>query len=101
MMSPKEKRALEMKENSYVLVLGILFNKNYDGVLLRCFHIKKTHEILKEMHEGVCGGHFPPKVTSHSIIIEGYYWPTIFQDSYSFMMKCSTCKFFWMSEKRS
>ena len=39
-----------------MLVSGVLFRRNYDGVLLRCFPIEKNHGILKEMHEGVCGG---------------------------------------------
>ena len=64
-MSSKEKRALKMKVNSYVLVSGIIFKRNYDGVLLRCIHVEKTYEILQEMHEGACGGDFSPKVTSH------------------------------------
>ena len=50
------------------------------------------HDILKEIHEGVCGGHFTPKVTSHRIIRVGYYWPSIFKDSYSFIIKCSACQ---------
>lgn len=87
-MSSKEKIYLKMKENSYVLVSGVLFRRNYDGVLLRCFLVEKIHKILKEMHEGVCGGHFSPKVSTHCIIRVGYYWPTNFKDSYSFIRKC-------------
>ena len=68
MMSSKEKRALRMKVNSYVLVSRILFKRNYDGVLLRCLIVENIHEILKEMHEGFCGVHFAPKVNSHQII---------------------------------
>ena len=35
-MSSKEKSDLEMKVNSYVLISGILFKRNFNGVLLRC-----------------------------------------------------------------
>lgn len=91
-MSSREKRALKMKANAYVLISRILFRRNYDGVLLRCLSIEKTHEILKEMHEGVCGGNFPPKVTTQHIIKARYYWPTIFNYSYSFIRKCPTCQ---------
>lgn len=62
-----------MKENAYVLVSGIHFRRNYDDFLLRCLPVEKTHEILKGIHEGVCVGHFPPKVIAHRIIKDGYY----------------------------
>lgn len=42
------------------------------------------------MHEGLHGGHFSHKVTTHHIIKVGYYWPTIFKYWYSFIGKCST-----------
>ena len=100
-MSSKEKRALKMKANSYVFVLGVLFRRNCDGVLLRCLHVEKTREILKEMHEGVCGGHFRPKVTPHCIIRVGYYWSTIFKDSYSFIRKCPACQKIYGRMKRA
>jgi hypothetical protein len=35
-LNAKQKRALRMKSTQYQLVHGILFRKNYDGVLLRC-----------------------------------------------------------------
>lgn len=76
-----------MKENPDVLILGIMFRRNFDGVFLL-----KKHEILKEMHEWVCGGKFSPRVTTHHILRSGYYWPTIFKDSYALTRKCPTCK---------
>ena len=81
-----------MWENSYVLVFGILFRTNYDGVLLRCLPVEKIQEILKEMHEGVCGGLFTPKVTAHQIIRVGYCFPSIFKYPYSLIRKCSACQ---------
>jgi hypothetical protein len=35
-LNSKHKRALKLKSLQYMLVCGILFRKNYDGVLLRC-----------------------------------------------------------------
>ena len=54
-----------MKANYYIIILVILFRRNFDGVLLICFPTKKTHEVLKEMHEGACGGNVSPQVTTH------------------------------------
>lgn len=83
-----------MKESSYVLVLEVLFRRNYDGVHLRCLLVEKNHEILKEMHDKVRGDHLSPKFTTHHIIKYGYYQPTIFKDSYSFIRKCPACQKF-------
>jgi hypothetical protein len=41
-MNPKEKRTLNMKENQYVLIVDILFRRNYDGILLRCVDQNKA-----------------------------------------------------------
>lgn len=57
-MSYKEKRAMKMKANSYVLIYCILFRSNFDVVLLRCLPLGTIEETLRDMHEGVCGGHF-------------------------------------------
>lgn len=92
MMSYKEKRALKMKGNSYVLVSRTLFNTNYDGVLLRCFHVEKNHEILRKFMKEYVEANFPPNDIAHWIIGYGYYWLTIFKDSYSFIRKRLTCQ---------
>ena len=59
-MKPKEQRRLKMKSNQYVLIVDILFKRNYDGILLRCVDENKTQELMREFHEGICGGHFAP-----------------------------------------
>ena len=35
-MSWKERRTLQMKSTQYVLVAQVLFQRNFDGMLLRC-----------------------------------------------------------------
>jgi hypothetical protein len=99
-MSSKERRTLKMKTNHYVLVSGVLFRRNFDGVLLRCLDHSKSREILQEFHSGVCGGHFSPVVTAHKIIWAGYYWPTMFKYSYDFVRKCIPCQTFSGKMKR-
>jgi len=77
-----------MKFNKYVLIIEVLFQRNFDGILLRCINFTKAQIFLQEFHEGTCGGHFAPKTNTHTIIGEGYYWPTIFKESYSMIKKC-------------
>jgi hypothetical protein len=52
---------------------------NYDGVLLRFLEKEDVEKVLRELHDGPTGGHFAGETTSHKILREGYYWPTLFK----------------------
>jgi hypothetical protein len=47
------------------------------------------------------GGHFYAKTNAFKIIIKGYYWPSIFQDSYNFSIYCDKCQKFVGKERLS
>jgi hypothetical protein len=92
-MSSKERISLKMKTNQYVLVLRVIFQRNFDGILLRCLDHSKAKQILQEFHEGVCGGHFAPVVTAHKsfrLVIIGQ--PC--SKTYSMIRKCLSCQKF-------
>ena len=40
------------------------------------------------MHFGPTGGHFGGETTVHKMLRVGYYWPTLFRDSYAYARKC-------------
>ena len=40
------------------MVEGILFRKNYDGVLLRCLEKEDAKKVMIDLHDGPAGGHF-------------------------------------------
>jgi hypothetical protein len=46
-------------------------------------------------------GHFAPIATTNRILREGYYWTTIFKDSYVMIRKCVSCQRFSEKVKRS
>jgi len=48
--------------------------------------------ILKELHFGPEGGHFCGEIAAYKILRAGYYWPTLFRDSYAFVRKCQECQ---------
>jgi hypothetical protein len=100
-MNPKERRTLKMKSSQYVMIVDILFKRNYDGILLRCVDERKSQELMKEFHEGICGGHFVPTTTTHKIIRVRFYWPLIFKDSNATIRKCVYCQQFSRKMKRS
>jgi hypothetical protein len=47
-----------LKYLQYHLLHGILFRKNYDGVLLWCLEKQDVDKVMKDMHDGLVGGHF-------------------------------------------
>ena len=57
--NPAKKVPCKVKAQSlnYVLIENELFRKTFDGLLLRCPSFSQTMEILKQVHEGVCGAH--------------------------------------------
>ena len=91
-LEPRKRRALRLKYAPYLLINNILFRRNSDRVLLRCLKKDETEVILKELHFGPAGGHFGGETTAHKILRAGYYWPTLFRDSYAFVRKCQECQ---------
>jgi hypothetical protein len=84
-----------------VAVVEVLFHINFDGMLLRCIDSTKSQKVLGEFHEGVCGRQFAPTTIAHKIMRVGYYWPTIFKESYSMIRKCISCQTFSGKMKRA
>eukprot|EP00253_Pinus_taeda_P032005 PITA_32005 len=82
------KRALRLKAKQYQLINDILFIINYDYVLLRCLEKSEAEKVLQELHDGPAGGHYAGDATAHKILRAGYYWPTLFKDSHSYVRKC-------------
>ena len=42
----KQRRASHLKSTSYQFIDGILFRKNYDGVLLRCLEQEDANKVI-------------------------------------------------------
>ena len=55
--------------------------------------MEESKTIIKEMHVGVCGGHYAPRTTTENIMRAGYYWPTLFKDVHSFVRTCRVSVF--------
>eukprot|EP00253_Pinus_taeda_P024999 PITA_24999 len=87
-----KERALRLKAKQYQLINDILFKINYDSVLLRCLEKSEAEKVLQELHDGPAGGHYAGDATAHKILRAGYYWPTLFKDSHSYVRKCQVCQ---------
>jgi hypothetical protein len=94
-----QRRRLHLESSRYVILGDFLFRRSVDGMLLRCVNNEEAHKLLQETHGSSdsvihVGGHFSAKTTAFKIIRKGYYWPSIFRDSYNFSRSCDKCQKF-------
>ena len=64
----KQRRELHLKSSSYQIIDRVLFRKNYDGVFQRCMEQEDASKVVKELHDGLIGGHFSGDTMAHKII---------------------------------
>ena len=68
-------------------------------MLLNCLIENETKDIMKDFHKGDCGGHHFWKTTANKILRVGFYWPTLFFDTYKIVMSCHECQIFQRKRK--
>ena len=62
-----------------------------DQVIRRCVPENEIISILTFCHSYACEGHFGAKRTMQKVLECGFYWPSLFRDSYSFCKSCEHC----------
>lgn len=60
--------------------------------MLRYLTETEAVEVLREVHEGVCGDHIGAKSLAYKLIRQGYYWPKLFKDAKEYVKKCVKCQ---------
>ena len=48
---------MKAQAHNFVLLEGKLYRKGFDGLLLKCLSFLDNMEVMKQVHEGVCGAH--------------------------------------------
>ena len=66
-----------------------LFKYCTDQIIRRCILEDEHHSVLTFCHESACGGHFGMRKTTEKVLKSGFYWPTLFKDSYNFCKLCA------------
>ena len=67
--------------------------KHYaDQVIQSCVPENKIISILTFCHSYACGGHFGAKRMVRKVLECGFYWPSLFRDSYSVCKSCEHCQ---------
>ncbi|KAI3459775.1 hypothetical protein Pfo_016438 [Paulownia fortunei] len=69
--------------------------------MLTCVPDNEIGNIVKFCHSEACGGHFSVKKTTAKILQCGFYWPTLFKDTYTFCKSCENCQKLGSLSKRN
>jgi hypothetical protein len=63
-----------------------------NGLLKRYIPSFETWKILEHCHSSPYGGHYGAFRTNAKVWHSGFYWPTIYDDTKSFVRRCSRCQ---------
>jgi hypothetical protein len=61
------------------------------GPLLYCISKTEGHEILLEVHVGICGGHIGTHTLAAKVLRQGFYWSTLIDDAAQLVTTCEAC----------
>ena len=70
-------RKLKVQASRFVLIKYILYKKGFPRPYLRCSVPEEVENVMREVHEGICGNHSRARSLVHKLIRVGYYWPTM------------------------
>ena len=65
--------SLRMLSRQFLSYNGMLYKQAPIGVHLRCVDKDEAHQLMKEVHEGVCGPHMNETVLAKKIARQGYF----------------------------
>ncbi|CAM9000014.1 unnamed protein product [Rhodiola kirilowii] len=68
-------------DDPYLWKIGV------DQLLRRCIPDIEIASVISFCHEHACGGHFGPRRTARKILDSGFFWPSVFRDSYEHCRK--------------
>jgi hypothetical protein len=96
-MDAKSTAAARVMHRSKGLVL--VDNKPYQhgarsGVLMKCVTGEDGYDILREIHEGVCGNHAASRTLVGKAYRADFWWPTAVSDAKDLAQRCQNCQFF-------
>ncbi|KAJ1395126.1 Aspartic peptidase domain superfamily [Sesbania bispinosa] len=82
--APLEAEKLKRRAQRYFLQECELFKEGFSGNILRCLGKEEQETIMGETHGGVCGRHQGGRSLWAEILKNGYYWPSMKEDTIAF-----------------
>ncbi|XP_058076404.1 uncharacterized protein LOC131224989 [Magnolia sinica] len=85
-------RCLRVRSAWYVVLDEILYKKGHSQPYLRCFRPDEADYVIREIHEGICENHSGGLALALKILRQGYFLPTIREDSKNNVQRCNKCQ---------
>jgi hypothetical protein len=83
------------RSKGFILVDNKLYQRGArSGVLMKCITGEDGYDILREIHEGVCGNHAASRMLVGKAYRAGFWWPTVVSDAEDLVRRCQNCQFF-------
>jgi hypothetical protein len=83
------------RSKGFVLADGKLYRCGArSGVLMKCVTTEDGYDILREIHEGVCGNHAASRTLVGKAYRAGFWWHTAVTDAEDLVRRCQNCLFF-------
>ena len=77
---------------SYFWEEPFLFKQCADQMIIRCIAEHEVEGILFHCHSSPCGGHFGGARNAAKVLQSGFFWPSLFKDSYAYVVRCDRCR---------
>jgi len=90
--SKQDRKKLRYEARRYVWEAPNLLRRCNDGLYRRCVTNEDIAPILRECHSTTHGGHLSTTRTQAKILQGGWYWPSMFMDTYAHVKTCGECQ---------
>jgi hypothetical protein len=74
-------KRMEARTRPYVIIEGELYKHGVCSPLLKCLSRNEGHELMKEIHAGLCGAHIGSRPLLGKVFRQGFYWPKAVLDA--------------------
>ena len=91
---PTEARKIKTRSTRFVWNNGVLYKRDFRGILQRCLNTAEAEMVMREIHEGSCGNHSGARSLAQKVLRSGYFWPTIVPDTIKLTRNCDECQRF-------
>ena len=79
---------VKAQSQNFILMEGESYIKGLDVLVLICLSFPDNMEVMKQVHEGVCGAHKAGIKMRWLSWRHGYFWPTILSDCINYSKGC-------------
>jgi hypothetical protein len=83
---------MEARTRPYVIIEGEVYKQGVCSPLLKCLSRTEGHELMKEIHTGLCGAQIGSRPLLRKVFRQGFYWPKAASDATDLVQKCENCK---------